>query len=95
MAGFEDGIMPYEAIILSVAWFLPRISVWVSQSFKIPLAPIVIIVLMTAILRRAMRRPAENVAKMIEGPCASDVLEGGCTSLSGAKDGACFALRRV
>ncbi len=56
MEGFEKGFLPYEKAVLSVAWILPRVSLPVSQGAKIPLAPIVIIALMTAILRRASRR---------------------------------------
>ena len=56
MEGFEKGFLPYEKAVLSVAWILPRISLPVSQSAKIPIAPIVIIALMTAILRRASHR---------------------------------------
>jgi alpha-1,2-mannosyltransferase len=56
MEGFEKGFLPYEKAVLSVAWILPRISLPVSQSGRIPIAPIVIIALMTAILRRASRR---------------------------------------
>jgi len=56
MEGFEKGFLPYEKAVLSVAWILPRVSLPVSQSAKIPIAPIVIIALMTAILRRASHR---------------------------------------
>ena len=56
MEGFEKGFLPYEKAVLSVAWILPRVSLPVSQSAKIPIASIVIIALMTAILRRASHR---------------------------------------
>lgn len=56
MEGFEKGFLPYEKAVLSVAWILPRVSLPVSQSAKIPIAPIVIIALLTAILRRASYR---------------------------------------
>jgi hypothetical protein len=61
MEGFEKGFLPYEKAVLSVAWILPRVSLPVSQSAKIPIAPIVIIALLTAILRRASyREPAAH-----------------------------------
>jgi alpha-1,2-mannosyltransferase len=56
MEGFETGFLPYEKAVLSVAWILPRVSLPVSQSARIPIAPIVIIALTTAILRRASHR---------------------------------------
>ena len=56
MEGFEKGFLPYEKAVLSVAWIVPRVSLPISQSAKIPIAPIVIIALMTAILRRASHR---------------------------------------
>ena len=56
MEGFEKGFLPYEKVVLSIAWLLPRISLPISQTAKIPIAPIVIVVLMTTILRRASRR---------------------------------------
>jgi hypothetical protein len=62
MEGFEKGFLPYEKVVLSLAWILPRVSLPVSQSAKIPIAPIVTIALMTAILRRAgHRQPASLV----------------------------------
>jgi hypothetical protein len=60
MEGFEKGFLPYEKAVLSIAWILPRVSLPISQSVNIPIAPIVIIVLMTTILRRAIHR--ESVA---------------------------------
>ena len=56
MEGFEKGFLPYEKAVLSVAWIVPRVSLPISQSAEIPIAPIVIIALMTAILRRASHR---------------------------------------
>ncbi len=56
MEGFEKGFLAYEKAVLSLAWILPRVALPVSQSAKIPLAPIVTIALMAAILRRASRR---------------------------------------
>jgi len=53
MEGFETGFLTYEKAMLSVAWLLPRVSLPLSVSAKIPIAPIVIVALMTAILRRA------------------------------------------
>ncbi len=66
MEGFEQGFLPYEKAVLSVAWILPRISLPVSQGAKIPIAPIVIIALMTAILRRAGHR--ESAAHQQQAP---------------------------
>ncbi len=64
MEGFEKGFLAYEKAVLSLAWILPRVALPVSQSAKIPLAPIVTIALMTAILRRASRRePAASVPR--------------------------------
>jgi alpha-1,2-mannosyltransferase len=60
MEGFEKGFLPYEKAVLSIAWILPRVSLPISQSVNIPIAPIVIIVLMTTILRRAIH--CESVA---------------------------------
>ena len=54
--GFREGFLPYEKAVLAVAWIVPRVSLPVSQSAKIPIAPIVIIALPTAILRRASYR---------------------------------------
>ena len=56
MEGFEKGFLPYEKAVLVVAWILPRIALPLSQRAKIPVAPIVIIALMTVILRRASYR---------------------------------------
>ena len=56
MEGFEKGFLPYEKAVLTIAWLLPRIALPISQNAKIPIAPIVIIALMTTILRRATRR---------------------------------------
>ena len=36
MEGFEKGFLPYEKAVLSVAWILPRVSLPLSQSAKIP-----------------------------------------------------------
>ncbi len=54
MEGFEKGFLAYEKAMLSIAWILPRVSLPISQSVNIPIAPIVIVVLMTTILRRAL-----------------------------------------
>ena len=56
MEAFEKGFLPYEKAVLSIAWLLPRISLPISQTAKIPIAPIVIILLMATILRRVMHR---------------------------------------
>lgn len=56
MEGFEKGFLPYEKVVLCVSWILPRISLPVAMTAKIPIAPIVIIVLMAAILRRSSYR---------------------------------------
>jgi alpha-1,2-mannosyltransferase len=53
MEGFEKGFLPYEKVVLVLSWILPRISEPVTMTSKIPIAPIVIIILMTAILRRS------------------------------------------
>lgn len=67
MEGFEKGFLPYEKAVLSVAWILPRVSLPVSQSAKIPIAPIVIIALLTAILRRASHRePAADQQQALQ-----------------------------
>jgi alpha-1,2-mannosyltransferase len=60
MEAFEKGPLTYEVTILTVAWLVPWLSLPLSDSFKIPIAPIVIFVLMTAILRRASRRPSPS-----------------------------------
>jgi len=57
MEGFQRGFLPYEKVVLSVAWLLPRISLPVTQGAKLPLAPFVIIALMTMILVRCMSDP--------------------------------------
>ena len=41
--------------MLAVSWILPRISLPIAVTAKIPIAPIAIMVLMTAILRRSNR----------------------------------------
>ena len=64
MEGFEKGFLPYEKAVLSIAWLLPRISLPISQTTKIPIAPIVIIALMTTILRRA--RNQQSVTRQEE-----------------------------
>jgi alpha-1,2-mannosyltransferase len=56
MEGFEKGFLPYEKAVLSIAWLLPRIALPISQGARIPIGPIVIILLMTTILRRALYR---------------------------------------
>jgi alpha-1,2-mannosyltransferase len=56
MEGFKTGFLPYEKAVLSIAWLLPRITLPFSQTAKIPIGPIVIIALMTAVLRRAWHR---------------------------------------
>jgi glycosyl transferase family 87 len=61
MEGFEKGFLPYEKPVLLISWLLPRISLPVALLARISLAPIVIIVLMAAILRRAGHR--ESVAQ--------------------------------
>jgi alpha-1,2-mannosyltransferase len=53
MEGYQQGFLPYEKTMLLAAWILPRIGLAVSQMAKIPIAPIVIVALMTAIIRRA------------------------------------------
>lgn len=60
MMGFGQGFLPYEKAVLAVSWILPRISLPIAMTTKIPLAPIVIVVLMTTILRRSSR--CESVA---------------------------------
>jgi len=60
MMGFGQGFLPYEKAVLAVSWILPRISLPIAVTAKIPIAPIAIMVLMTAILRRSNRR--ESVA---------------------------------
>jgi hypothetical protein len=69
MEGFQKGFLPYEEAVLSLAWIVPRVSLPVSQSAKIPIAPIVIIVLMTAFLQRAGHR--ETVPLVPPGPAPS------------------------
>jgi alpha-1,2-mannosyltransferase len=58
MEGFEKGFLPYEKVVLVASWILPRISVPITMTARIPIAPIVIIVLMTTILRRSSYREA-------------------------------------
>jgi len=53
MEGFEKGFLPYEKVVLVLSWILPRVSEPVIMTSKIPIAPIVIIILMTTILRRS------------------------------------------
>ncbi len=53
MEVFEKGALPYEVTILTVAWSLPWLTLPLGDNFRIPMAPIVMITLMTAILRRA------------------------------------------
>jgi hypothetical protein len=62
MEGFERGFLPYEKIVLSVAWFLPRVSLPMSESAKVPIAPFVIIALMTMILFRCASVPNPKAA---------------------------------
>jgi len=57
MEGFERGFLPYEKIVLSVAWVLPRVALPLSQGARIPLAPFVTIALMTMILIRCASVP--------------------------------------
>jgi alpha-1,2-mannosyltransferase len=52
MEGFEKGFLPCEKAVLLVAWLLPRVSLPVSHNASIPIAPVVIVVLMTMILLR-------------------------------------------
>jgi alpha-1,2-mannosyltransferase len=54
----EKGFLPYEKVVLVASWILPRIVVPVTAPAKIPIAPIVIILLMTAIIRRSSHREA-------------------------------------
>ena len=61
MEGFEHGFLPYEKTVLAAAWILPRITLAVTQTAKIPIAPIVMVVLMTAILRRAKRSQSSDL----------------------------------
>jgi len=61
MEGFEKGFLPYEKAVLVISWLLPRISLPMALMARIPLAPIVIIVLLAAILRRTVHR--ESVAE--------------------------------
>jgi hypothetical protein len=56
MEAVETGFLPYEKAVIAIAWLLPRISLPVSKTARIPIALIVIIALMTAILRRTRRR---------------------------------------
>jgi len=56
MEGFEKGFLPYEKAVLVISWLLPRISLPVALMARIPLAPLVIVVLLGAILRRAGQR---------------------------------------
>jgi hypothetical protein len=58
MEGFEKGFLPFEKVVLVLSWILPRIAVPIATMAKIPIGPIVIIVLMTAILRRSRHREA-------------------------------------
>ena len=60
MECFERGFLPYEKIVLVASWILPRIAMPVTVITKIPIAPIVIIALMAAILRRTLCRGAVN-----------------------------------
>ena len=53
MEGYQNGFLPYEKTMLLAAWILPRVALAVSQMARIPIAPIVIVALMTAIIRRA------------------------------------------
>jgi alpha-1,2-mannosyltransferase len=57
MEGFQRGFLPYEKIVLAMAWVLPRISLPLSQGARVPFAPFVIIALMTMILIRASSVP--------------------------------------
>jgi len=50
-----SGFLPYEKAVLSIG-LLPRVSFPISQTANVPIGPIVIIVVMTIILRRAMHR---------------------------------------
>jgi hypothetical protein len=52
MEALDQGALPYEAIILAIAWILPRIALPLSEDYVIPIAPMVMILLMVAILRR-------------------------------------------
>jgi hypothetical protein len=58
MECLEKGFLPFEKVVLVLSWILPRIAVPVATTAKIPIGPIVIIVLMTAILRRLRHREA-------------------------------------
>ena len=58
--GFGQGFLPYEKAVLAVSWILPRISLPIAMTAKIPIATIAIMVLMTAILCRSSR--CESVA---------------------------------
>jgi alpha-1,2-mannosyltransferase len=61
MEGYEKGFLPYEKAMLVVAWLLPRIALPISQGAKIPIGPIVIVAVMTAIVRRAIYRESASV----------------------------------
>jgi alpha-1,2-mannosyltransferase len=52
MECFQHGFLPYEKIVLLIAWLLPRVSLPLSQNARIPIAPMVMILLMTTILIR-------------------------------------------
>lgn len=55
MEGVTTGFLPYEKTVLLAAWILPRISLPIAVDTGIPIAPMVIVVLLTTILRRVSR----------------------------------------
>ena len=54
LEGIKSGFLPGEKSILVVAWLLPMWSRWIAMFYAIPLGPLVLLLTMIAILRRAM-----------------------------------------
>ena len=51
--GERDGFLPFEKSLLVAAWILPMVSEFVAQYLSIPLTPVVGLLLLGALLRRA------------------------------------------
>ncbi|HYM31635.1 MAG TPA: glycosyltransferase family 87 protein [Candidatus Cybelea sp.] len=54
MAGVRDGFLPWERPVLAAAWLLPILSRSIGSAVHVPVAPLVLLLLLAAILRRSM-----------------------------------------
>jgi alpha-1,2-mannosyltransferase len=71
MEGLEHGFLPFEKFALSLVWFMPRISLRISEIAGIPIAPIAVIGLMTLILRRVIQDTPEPAFATAPAPTAA------------------------